>query len=89
MAISPDKKRYSLALTKATMDRLQEQFSKVGVLNQRQAAALITRMVDDVLYQFSEQLMPVIIESMEKKEKITEVEFMLMALQALRDIGKR
>lgn len=87
--LAEGKKRYSLSLTKATMEKLQEQFVTVGARNPRQATALITLMVDDVLHQLSEHVMPMVMKSKKERRQMSEVEFLQMIFNALGEIGKK
>lgn len=87
--LAEGKKRYSLTLTKVTMEKLQGQFVTVGARGPRQASGLISLMVDDVLLQLAEHVMPLVIEAKEKKGQVSEMEFMQMVFNALGEIGKK
>lgn len=83
------KKRYSLSLTKATMEKLQEQCVMVGAKTPRSASALITLMVDDFLTQMTTHVMPVVVEAKKVgKGELSEVAFMRMVFEAMNAIGK-
>lgn len=85
MAISPEKKRYSLSLTKATMDTLHDQFVTLGEKGRKQVSAVITLMVDQYLKQMSEVMMPVIIKNTKAgKKPLSELEFAELLLQTVR-----
>lgn len=87
--LSEGKKRYSLSLTQATMESLQEQLSKVGVKSPRQAAGLITLMVDDFLGQMDKHIMPVVVQSIkDDKKEMSPLAFMKAVFDAMDEISR-
>jgi len=86
MTIAVGKKRYSLTLTKATWDRLQEQFSEVGATR---ASGLISLMVDEYLSTMAAHILPAIKKAKDEKRDITQAEFFRMILGTFGDsVGK-